>query len=417
MELTLENIGCAKDNLKSPIHNWYKFTAGFSYKFVEYILKDIPQDTIIYEPFAGCGTTLVSSQKCGYFAIGNEGQELMYEICQAKLNWSIEETTVWEHLRMIERMIVDNISTYDISIENALLQELYDSYNLKVLCLIRNYIQQINDETYQLFFKLALSNVLHKTAIYPIAVPYISRNKRLMNNGQPYDKFKKMSLDMVNDIHVQPKANPHAVVYLHDSRERNNNIDTNSCSLCITSPPYLNNLDYGEVSKVHTHFWGITQSWNDITQKVRSQLVTGATTHYKDAEFNIEDFMQTDFAISNRKILPDLSRMYFEIKKNAKERAGKKSFHILMMHYFEDMYHVLLEMRRVLRQESKAYLILGDSAPYGVYVPTTQILGEIAISAGFKEYAIYKIRSRGTKWKSLVNRHNIELSENILVLQ
>lgn len=49
--------------------------------------------------------------------------------------------------------------------------------------------------------------------------------------------------------------------------ERNNSIDTNLCSLCITSPPYLNNLDYGEVSKVHTHFWGITQSWNDITQK------------------------------------------------------------------------------------------------------------------------------------------------------
>ena len=28
------NIGSAKDNMKSAIHNWYKFTAGFSYKFV-----------------------------------------------------------------------------------------------------------------------------------------------------------------------------------------------------------------------------------------------------------------------------------------------------------------------------------------------------------------------------------------------
>ena len=88
-----------------------------------------------------------------------------------------------------------------------------------------------------------------------------------------------------------------------------------------------------------------------------------------------------------------------------------------MMHYFDDMYHVLLEMRRILQPQSKAYLILGDSAPYGVYVPTTQILGEIALSTGFNEYAIYKLRSRGTKWKSLSNRHNIELSENILVLQ
>ena len=32
------NIGSAKDNMSSPVHNWYKFTAGFSYKFVDIIL-------------------------------------------------------------------------------------------------------------------------------------------------------------------------------------------------------------------------------------------------------------------------------------------------------------------------------------------------------------------------------------------
>ena len=56
------------------------------------------------------------------------------------------------------------------------------------------------------------------------------------------------------------------------------------------------------------------------------------------------------------------------------------------------------------------------AAPYGVYIPTTQLLGEIAQSVGFGDFAIYKIRERGNKWKSLKNRHNIQLSENILVL-
>ncbi len=60
-------IGSAKDNQKSPVHNWYKFTAGFSYKFVEEIialenLKNV-EDAQIFDPFAGCGTTLVSCQK------------------------------------------------------------------------------------------------------------------------------------------------------------------------------------------------------------------------------------------------------------------------------------------------------------------------------------------------------------------
>ena len=40
MNILDANIGSAKDNMSSPVHNWYKFTAGFSYKFVDIILED-----------------------------------------------------------------------------------------------------------------------------------------------------------------------------------------------------------------------------------------------------------------------------------------------------------------------------------------------------------------------------------------
>lgn len=416
MDLLLENIGCAKDNMKSPIHNWYRFTAGFSYKFVDYLLADLPKESVIYEPFAGCGTTLVSSQKNGFYSVGNEGQEFMYDVCRAKLNWSIEKNVVNSHILLIKQAISDEYESYNVLNENPLLVELYDCNNLTILCIIRNYILSIDDESYRLFFKLALSNVLHRTAIHPIAVPYISRTKKLMNNGQPFEKFVSTCLKMVDDIKCQPKEYVSSQVYLHDSRGENSQIESDSCSMCITSPPYLNNLDYGEVSKVPSHFWGITSTWNDITSKVRTNLVTGATTHYKETDFDINQFVKTQFATNNEKLIPQLVEMFDNIKSNAKSRSGKKSFHILMMHYFNDMYNVLIEMRRVLKSGSKSYLILGDSAPYGVYIPTTQLLGDIALSTGFNGYSIYKIRTRGTKWKSLSNRHNIELSENILEL-
>ena len=416
MNLALENIGCAKDNMGSPIHNWYRFTAGFSYKFVDYLLSDLPKESVVYEPFAGCGTTLVSSQKNGFYSVGNEGQEFMYDICRAKLNWTVEKGQIDNHISLIKQAISDKYETYNLAKENPLLIELYDSSNLTILCIIRNYILSIEDESYKLFFKLALSNVLHRTAIHPIAVPYISRTKKLMNNGQPYEKFVSTCHKMVDDITSLSSDYVSSQVFLHDSREKNASIETGSCSMCITSPPYLNNLDYGEVSKVPTHFWGITNTWNDITSKVRMNLVTGATTHYKETDFDINQYIKTPFATNNEKLIPQLLDMFDKIKINAQNRSGKKSFHILMMHYFNDMYNVLLEMRRVLKSDSKSYLILGDSAPYGVYIPTTQLLGEIAVSAGFNGYAIYKIRTRGTKWKSLSNRHNIELSENILEL-
>lgn len=417
MDFLHSEIGSAKDNVKSPIHNWYKFTAGFSYKFVEAILDTEPHEAIVYEPFAGCGTTLVSSQKKGVKAIGNEGQEFMYDIIRAKLCWDVCAIDIENYIADIEQKITEGITAYDITKEHSLLQELYTYNNLTVLCIIRDYITSINDEKYRLFFKLALSQILHKTSIFPIAIPYISRSKKLVNNDMPFEKFKNTCSKMLEDVKLQNLPNAKANIFLHDSRFANDNIADDLCTICITSPPYLNNLDYGEVSKVHTHFFGITNNWNDITNKVRVNLVTGATTHYKESEFDMEKFKGNEFASNNSEVISYLEAKFNEISVIAKTRKGKKSFHILMMHYFEDMFCVLKEIRRVLKPGSKAYLILGDSAPYGVFIPTTKVLGDIAMSTGFSSYKIEKIRSRGTKWKSLKNRHSIELSENVLILQ
>lgn len=419
MNILDTNIGSAKDNMSSPIHNWYKFTAGFSYKFVDIILENnYGKDIIVYEPFAGCGTTLVECQKNGFRSIGNESQELMCNIINAKLNWTITRAQYSKGIGIIDKYLTANKDSDAIVAEfHPLLQSLYDEPALRELYCIRDGIKQLPNKQVRLFFNMALSQTLHKAAIHPIAVPYISRSKYQADSGHAWDKFQIISAQMLADIQQMPHHEQLAVVYNWDSRFPNLSIADASCDLCITSPPYLNNLDYGEVSKVHSHFFEMTVDWKDITEKIRRKLVTGATTHYRDTEFMMSEFEQHDFARNNPKVMKQLITLFYRIKENAHQRKGKKSFHILMMHYFEDMYLVLKEMRRVLSQGAEAYLILGDSAPYGVYVPTTQLLGDIALSAGFNEFAIHKIRSRGDKWKSLKNRHNITLSENILVLK
>ena len=79
MNIPIENIGSAKDNANSTIHNWYKFTAGFSYKLVDLIIDVLGENpSSILEPFAGCGTTLVAAQKRGIHSVGNESQQLQY---------------------------------------------------------------------------------------------------------------------------------------------------------------------------------------------------------------------------------------------------------------------------------------------------------------------------------------------------
>ena len=419
MNILDANIGSAKDNMSSPVHNWYKFTAGFSYKFVDIILEDYKdKDIVVYEPFAGCGTTLVECQKLGFRSIGNESQELMCNVIHAKLNWTITKQQYTRAKNNIKKYVEENKRIAEITAKfHPLLVTLYDEPSLRELYCIRDGIKRLRNKDVQQFFNLALSQTLHKAAIHPIAVPYISRSTFLSDSGRAWEKFQWISEQMYSDIQQMPHHEQLATVYNWDSRVKNEDVADDSCGLCITSPPYLNNLDYGEVSKVHSHFFEMTNDWNDITEKVRRKLVTGATTHYRDTEFVMEEFTQKEFVQHNSDTMGKLVELYGRIKENAKQRKGKKSFHILMMHYFEDMYYVLKEMRRVLRYGGEAYLVLGDSAPYGIYVPTTQILGDIALSAGFTEFSIHKIRSRGDKWKNLKNRHNISLSENILILK
>ncbi len=412
-----KNIGTAKDNQISPIHDWYRFTAGFSYKLVDQIIDDnfLTKEDVIYESFAGCGTTLVSAQKKGIPAIGNEAQELLYDVINAKLNWSIDKTEIHNFLN---RKVLDCTGGLSDTQYHDLLKSLYKDHDLFSLYQIRNDLNEFEiSEEAGSFLRLALTQTLHKCSIHPIAVPYISRSRTLANNLPASQIFKATVEKMLEDLDNLVTKERTSQIYCHDSRKRNESISSDSCKICITSPPYLNNLDYGEVSKVCSHFFEITNSFSDITEKVRKNLVTGATTHYNDSKFDMDNWKKNEFYQNNKLIVDQLNPQIDLIREESKKRKGKKSFHILALYYFEDMYNVLVEMKRVLNPNGKAYLVLGDSAPYGIFIDTTKILGEIALNVGFKKYRILKIRERGTKWKTLRFRHSLKLSENILILE
>ena len=60
----------------------------------------------------------------------------------------------------------------------------------------------------------------------------------------------------------------------------------------------------------------------------------------------------------------------------------------------------------------KMCFVIGDSAPYGIYIPVDKWLGELAISAGFREYHFEKLRDRNIKWKN--RKHRVPLKEGRL---
>ncbi len=98
-------------------------------------------------------------------------------------------------------------------------------------------------------------------------------------------------------------------------------------------------------------------------------------------------------------------------------KGGKKSYDLMTVGYFNDIYQIIKDNYRILRPGAKALYILGDSAPYGVHIPTDELIGQIGVSLGFKNYKIQILRERGGKWEKNPQRHNVMLRESVVILE
>ncbi len=83
--------GTFKDSLKAPVHRWFTYPAGFSFKAVEHSLEiyRIQQGQTVYDPFMGSGTTNVTAKTLGINSIGIEAHPFVFNIAKTKLNWDI----------------------------------------------------------------------------------------------------------------------------------------------------------------------------------------------------------------------------------------------------------------------------------------------------------------------------------------
>ena len=92
--------------------------------------------------------------------------------------------------------------------------------------------------------------------------------------------------------------------------------------------------------------------------------------------------------------------------------GGKKTYNLMIAAYFADMAKVWVSLRRVCKSNSMVCFMIGDSAPYGIYVPVDRWLGQLALYAGFNSYHFEKVRDRNTKWKN--RKHQVPLQEGCL---
>lgn len=433
--LNRANLGTFQDSLRAPVHRWFTYPAGFSYKAVEEAFRSygIVSGRTVYDPFAGTGTTLVVAKQYGVNAFGVEAHPFVQFVARTKLFWEFNFTTLLDDIDGLITKIQHSNQLEDISaievekIFPELVCKCYGQEKLARLYLCREAINSLPTEPFRNFAKLGLTNLLRSVADVATGWPYIApkkeknnTNAKVVSSSFVFEILKKqlyqMRIDLQSIIHATLSTG-NSILIKGDSRQQQDCIEPASVDLAFTSPPYLNNYDYADRTRLETYFWGEAATWGDITRKVRTQLIMSATTQINRKDYDESSLLSQDLHSNAPRLSEELSAKISQLSELRLTKGGKKSYDIMVAGYFNDMFRVLRETYRVLKPGSSFVLILGDSAPYGVYIPTDIYLGEIGKKIGFAKYEVEELRARGGKWKDNPQRHNVALKECILTLR
>lgn len=421
--------GTFRDSLKAPVHSWFTYPAGFSYKAVEHTIKKenlvVGKDTI-YDPFMGSGTTNLVARSMGINSVGVEAHPFVYTITKAKLDIDINEIDINESVKKIKVELENSLFPKD---QESFFKKEFPELIMKCflpetlfdLLIIRNSIRNLKKpENVKNFLNTVLICSLRDVSIAATGWPYIAPNKikiTSMSKKGAEVYFKKVA-KMFADIEILKKSGSviktkHNII-LGDSRDTKKVIKTNSVDHIFTSPPYLNNFDYADRTRLEMYFMGAANNWADISNDIRTKLITSATTQISrtDKKYNFSE----SFIKECPAVYKFLSKAVLELAALRLIKGGKKSYDLLTVGYFNDLYAILKENFRVLKPGKKAIYILGDSAPYGVHIPTDLLIGDIGKCIGFKKYKVEILRLRGGKWANNPQRHSVPLRETIITL-
>lgn len=422
--------GTFKDSLKAPVHSWFTYPAGFSYKAVEHSIQNaklVKGKSTIYDPFMGSGTTNIVAKTLGYNSIGIEAHPFVYRITKSKLFWDIKLCDIEKSLDLIQKEIKNhsvpkNIDEFLKGEFPELVLKCFLPETLYQLWIIRESIKKSElPKPIIEFLRTALICVLREVSIAATGWPYIAPNKIKITSmsKQGWLTYRKLVYKMYGDITEVRKntwsGDTEHSILLGDAKNTNNLIGDEVADLIFTSPPYLNNFDYADRTRLEMYFMGEAKNWKDISNSIRTKLMTSATTQISRNDKRyvfLEEF---------KNVCPEpyefLKNAVVNLSELRKIKGGKKSYDLLTIGYFNDIYQIIKDNYRILRNNAKAHFVLGDSAPYGVHIPTDELIGEIGIKLGFKTYNIEILRTRGGKWAKNPQRHTVKLKESIVTLE
>ena len=410
--LAVARSGSFVDNMRLPIHRWFRYSAGFSAEWVREAIAAETKDRRLHvvDPFAGSGTVVLEAERCGAEALGIEAHPFVARVANAKLAWREDAAAFRKLAKSIFASAAKKTGTS--ATYPALIGKCFPQDTLQRLDALREATGEHADgsRVSELCW-LCLASILRICS--PVGTAqwqYVLPKKIKTGAREPFQAFEDRIELMAADMRKRQFDcdGPPGRVIASDARTCDG-IDDGWADFVITSPPYANNYDYADATRLEMMFFGEIQGWGDLQSAVRQHLVRSCTQHVAPYANDTATILEMPELAP---IVSELGPVCSELDRIKDDRGGKKQYHAMLAHYFYDLARVWKALRRVTREGGRVCFVVGDSAPYGIHAPVERWLGELALAAGFESYRFEKLRDRNTKWKN--RKHRVLLHEGRL---
>jgi hypothetical protein len=407
-----------------PVQRWFRYKEAFSSDLVRLFLSEfgaVPHTHRVFDPFVGCGSTVLSAKQLGFGAWGIDILPVAVFVARVKLRGA-EEYNLDALREAIDDILLMPYSAPTITAPGdvRIIRKAYTEDTLNQILFFQEQIEAIQDDHIRDFLQLALLGVLESVSHTSKDGQYL----RLRPTARLSDVREALSiqLDMMwgdltgvgqQALRLRPSTgsghrsgqalpgwespqaatNAHCYVAQADARDFADKFDDHA-DVIITSPPYLNRYDYSRIYSLELCL-GFVETFEQL-KAVRHSL--------------LRSHIESRPAPTDKVHHPAL----VEVLQNLQgQKLNNPRIPIMIKGYFEDMNLVLQQLAKICRPKAKVALVVANARFHGELIPVDLILSELAGDAGFRTEKIYVTRYKGNSSQQMGRFGRVAVRESV----
>lgn len=405
-----------------PIHRWFRYREGYS----PYLFEYFPDSKHRFDPFCGCGTTLLESYRQGIKSTGIDVNPLATFISKVKTrNYSALDRKLFE-MRYIEVLNCYNSLEPAQKPDYSLLDKLFLPESMDVLLKLKAFIDTVDKEVEQNVHDLLLLAWLaileDSSNVYKEGNGLKYRNKRRRPGkyetlpdhiwipsyfgssvtAHVINLWKLKCEQIIGDIKEAASVNGTVPDIRTGSCLNKNNIEVDTpVDLAIFSPPYANRFDYFEAFKLELWMGGFVKNKVDIANlrktSMRNNLAAGR-------DLDAPTWSNLDVFLN-----------YMDPASSSVRMGIKKA----LQGYFEDTRILLKNLNQVLAKKGIVAIVVGNSAYAKSIIPTDTLIAHIGQEEGYKIKKIHVARQLHVSSQQRSSLSDVEkfMRESVIILE